>query len=1079
MKRRFCDSPRCGLLWRFVAALAALSFGSASEAAPLQVNHPGDLTLLLMQPVVTISAPDPVASEAGPSSGLAVVSRTGSTKEALTVFYHVEGSAMSGLDFQALPGQVTIPAGSSRGTIVVRPVDDPMAETNETVKLILTVSVPVPPPGGGITLAYQIGEHAAATVTIMDDDLGFTRVPTVSLTVSDDKASEQGRKTATFLVTRLGPANEALRVEYGPVEFGRLPHGMEPPMHQPPGNDITRYPAALNGVDYELLSGSVTIPAGSAKAVIVVRPIDDAIFEGPERVSLRLKENKAYHLNPPYQQSIVIADNDPTNRPPSVHITQPQSGASFAGPALISIRAEASDPGGKIERLDIFAGDKLLGSARTSPLAVTWTNVPAGAYTLTARAKDNAGAIATSAPVRITVTGGGEGLNAKINFQPAGSTVPAGYRADSGKVYGPREAGLSYGWNKDNQENTRDRNSQLSPDQRYDTFAYLQRVPKLVWELGVPKGTYQVRVVAGDPSSFASVYGLNVEGVQAIKGTPSSRNRWLEGNVTVTVQDGRLTIGNRAEAQNNKICFIEVKGEGVTTNRPPAVSMAVPADGATFTAPANILLAAHASDTDGMVKTVEFFQGTTRLGLRTNYPPGSMRLDNPFYLEWANVLPGSYTLTAKATDDRGLTATSPPVRITVVEPVRQAEVNVIAADVEASEAGANGALNTATFRILRSGSTNFALPVFLAISGTASNGVDYTRISNSLVIPKGASSAEIKIRPIDDLLAEGNETIIVTIVPPACIEISPPPPECYLVGPTNRATAHIVDNDVKTNLLPKVEIVKPTNNASFKAPAQIALEAVSRDPDGYAPKVEFFAGTNKIGQSVITFIQAPPPNQPLTHAFLWTNVAAGEYTLTAKATDDQGASGISAPVHIVVQSSVSRITITSPTNDASFSSPANITINATAIDPHGYISRVEFYAGTNKIGVSELVFFRAPDPGEPIHHTFLWKNVPPGTYVVTVKAKDTLGRAVVSEPVRITVHGPRLGGLSAVKALNPDGVELTFSAEAGRTYRVEATTDFLSWTELTTLTPAGNTFQFTDRSAAGQPRRFYRAVLAE
>ena len=405
--------------------------------------------------------------------------------------------------------------------------------------------------------------------------------------------------------------------------------------------------------------------------------------------------------------------------------------------------------------------------------------------------------------------------------------------------------------------------------------------------------------------------------------------------------------------------------------------------------------------------------------------------------------------------------------------------STIATDVEASEAGANGVLNTATFRILRSGSTNFALPVFLALSGTASNGVDYTRISNSLVIPKGASSAEIKVRPIDDLLAEGTETVVVTIEPPACIEIFPPPPECYLVGRTNRATAHMVDNDTKTNLPPRVEIVKPTNNASFKAPDQVALEAVSRDPDGYAPKVEFFAGTNKIGQSVITFIQAPPPNQPLTHAFLWTNAPAGEYTLTAKATDNQGASGISAPVHILVQSSVSRITITSPTNDASFSAPANITINATAIDPHGYISRVKFYAGTNKIGVSELFFFRAPDPGEPIHHTLQWNNVPPGTYVLTVKAKDTLGRAVISEPVRISVHGPRLGGLSAVKALNPDGVELTFSGEAGRPYRIEATTDFLAWTELTTLTPAGNTFQFTDRSAAGQPQRFYRAVLAE
>ena len=130
-----------------------------------------------------------------------------------------------------------------------------------------------------MTLAYKIGEHAAATVTIMDDDVGFTSVPTVSLTVSDDKASEQGRATATFLVTRLGPTNEALKVDYQQIVF--VHPGMGPSMQPPPGDDITWYPAALNGIDYESLSGSVTIPAGSTKASIVVRPIDDAIFEGP------------------------------------------------------------------------------------------------------------------------------------------------------------------------------------------------------------------------------------------------------------------------------------------------------------------------------------------------------------------------------------------------------------------------------------------------------------------------------------------------------------------------------------------------------------------------------------------------------------------------------------------------------------------------------------------------------------------------------------------------------------------------------------------------------------------------------
>jgi hypothetical protein len=34
--------------------------------------------------------------------------------------------------------------------------------------------------------------------------------------------------------------------------------------------------------------------------------------------------------------------------------------------------------------------------------------------------------------------------------------------------------------------------------------------------------------------------------------------RWVEGTATVTVSDGRLTVGNYTGASNNKICFVEM-----------------------------------------------------------------------------------------------------------------------------------------------------------------------------------------------------------------------------------------------------------------------------------------------------------------------------------------------------------------------------------------------------------------------------------------------------------------------------------------------------------------------------------------
>jgi chitinase len=67
------------------------------------------------------------------------------------------------------------------------------------------------------------------------------------------------------------------------------------------------------------------------------------------------------------------------------------------------------------------------------------------------------------------------------------------------------------------------------------------------------------------------------------------------------------------------------------------------------------------------------------------------------------------------------------------------------------------------------------------------------------------------------------------------------------------------------------------------------LEAAASDADGSVAKVEFFEGRNKLGEDT----SAP-------YTFVWNNVAAGSYKLTAKATDNQGATATSSPIDIVV-----------------------------------------------------------------------------------------------------------------------------------------------------------------------------------
>jgi hypothetical protein len=89
----------------------------------------------------------------------------------------------------------------------------------------------------------------------------------------------------------------------------------------------------------------------------------------------------------------------------------------------------------------------------------------------------------------------------------------------------------------------------------------MQRNGTFTWELAVPNGTYSVKVVAGDPSYFDSVYKINAEAVTIVNGTPSSGTRWFEGTASVTVSDGRLTLSNASGSSNNKLCFVEVTSQ--------------------------------------------------------------------------------------------------------------------------------------------------------------------------------------------------------------------------------------------------------------------------------------------------------------------------------------------------------------------------------------------------------------------------------------------------------------------------------------------------------------------------------------
>ncbi|HUR46443.1 MAG TPA: MBG domain-containing protein, partial [Candidatus Saccharimonadales bacterium] len=181
---------------------------------------------------------------------------------------------------------------------------------------------------------------------------------------------------------------------------------------------------------------------------------------------------------------------------------------------------------------------------------------PAGNYPIVASGAAAVNYLITHVNGTLTIT---PAFAVKINFQPSGSPIPAGYLADFGSAFANRGNGYSYGWSGNNSGQTKDRNSTLSLDQRYDTLISMQKTGSgRTWEIAVPNGSYAVFLVAGDATAFDSVYQILVENVLTLSGTPTSANRWISGTKTVVVSDGRLTISNGPAAKNNKLCFIDI-----------------------------------------------------------------------------------------------------------------------------------------------------------------------------------------------------------------------------------------------------------------------------------------------------------------------------------------------------------------------------------------------------------------------------------------------------------------------------------------------------------------------------------------
>ena len=441
------------------------------------------------------------------------------------------------------------------------------------------------------------------------------------------------------------------------------------------------------------------------------------------------------------------------------------------------------------------------------------------------------------------------------------------------------------------------------------------------------------------------------------------------------------------------LCILCSVGLTRAQSIPFALKFWYPTNGEAFYTPANIGLHALATDSN-IVEAIQYYSGSTLIGTVTNTGGvllTNMSQDSPFYMLWSNVLAGSYTLTAVGIDSVGNMATSPPVNITVTNPVIRPSVYIYSPT--------NGAkyLSLANLTLYARATENggtvttvdfFANSISLGVVSNSSQMV-FTNISSEPLFPFSWSNVLTGNYALTAVATDQNG---------------------------NSSTSSVVDITVTTNLstplIPfNVAFIYPTNGQSFNSPAYIVLHPGITDtnPVGF---VEYYSGGNLIGLSTNNGVLLTNLDQYDPFVIVWSNVTAGAYSLTAVVQDEMGNWATSPSVNITVKSPTNStpppipfdVGFFYPTNGETYTTPANVGLHAWVTDSNE-VWEVEFFSNGDLIGYSTNngVLLTNTIEGSPFYLT--WSNAPAGIYNLTALAFDERGNMATSAPVNITVSG--------------------------------------------------------------------------
>lgn len=935
-------------------------------------------------PTVTIVATDKQTVENSSNTGRFVVTRTGNLAANLLVNYTLSGTAVNGVDYTALSGTVVIPAGQATATITVTPLNDSLVEGDETVVATLTSSP-----------LYNIGNPGQAWLVINDDEL-----PTVTLSVSDATAAEPGTDTAAFTFTRTGSTANPMTVFF----------------------DVSG--TAINGVDYAAIPTSVEIPADSSSTVLLITPLDDDIREKPETVVLTLKESSYYNRGTTATQTATINDNDATGMVGVGFATACSSGLENAATAMqiaVVLSTNSSSP--------VTVGYTVAGGTAASGQDYTLSS-----GTLTFAANETTKSILFSVtddslaePDETIVVNLLNPSNAILDAitnhtytildnDGSGNVTITAVTPNASEA-GPKSGSFRIS-----------RSGSTSSDltvlfQVTGTASSPSDYQPLGNSCIIPAGQNSVNLVVTpvddptpEPSESVTIKLLATIGARI--GSPSS------ATVTIADNDSSESLPIVSVVADDPVAaepgidtgrFIISRDRG--TNAPLTVNFTV---GGTAT-----------SGTD-----------YEALGTSVTIPAGAWSVPLPLVPRDDTSYEGNETVVIRLTI-QGTCRVSPQASsatITIFD--NEVGISVASSGVTTEDGSTIGA-----FVVSRLGSTNSTLTVNLALAGTASNGVDYVAIPNSVTFPAGTNTLKMDVLPLADNEAEGTETVVLSLVPGTGYTI---------LSPTN-AAVFIFDNG-STNMPPSITVQPEDQIVTEGFDTTFSVTASGTPPLFY----QWYFNSNPIpgGTNSVLVIQSVQDSHAGSYSVVVSN-------LTASVTS-------SSSVLVVNHRPVPACP------EFERCPPSGIKVRATALlgsDADGD----ELFLSVNPVSLRGAAVTNVVDPvtGEWVHYD------PPADLTIDDSFEYIVGDgrggfATGIATVKVVTENTTPSSLNLTWTENSDGsASIIGNGIPGCEYTIQFTesVEEPDWQDLVTVFADGfGTFTHKDNPPSGAPKRFYRAI---